>query len=1392
MADNVVLNPGAGGAVVSTEDIGGGLQMERTKIVTGAYGIDGGDVTGANPFPVSMGQTVDISNSKAVTLLEASPGSPWVGTWTLTRSLGYVRQLVVLASNVSSGLGGTFTFEYSEDGANAQISESRNIVDFETVRDFDLLNAGAYFRVKFEPSRVLVGAETVFVSSTQRRQNDGHFARLADQEIEQDNAAIGAVFAYLKGFDPDTRKSVNIRPALHKIDTANSTQVPLTNGAQLAVTTDFTTDVFTSVGHGYANGDAVVFTNTGGALPAPLTSSTTTGTPPVTNETVYWIRDAATDTFKVSTSPTGSALNLTDNGTGTHTVQKRGQFLGTFKEVSQVGSLLSLFLSTVKPALVRQEWSNNGTTINTDLFATSAMTPKSIVSGAITFWAALTPSNTLIDAYRRIRVVNGPTDQTAGLSLFTTFVGRESYQGSFGGLEDALSILSTALLTRSVIAGTKPDGSFGNVAIDTNSNLSISEAGALVTSSGSRFSEGIRDDIGYDFGTGSVVASVASLVNVGSVGGAVAADTVNGGVLFSTGATPGNTCIFRSEHAINYANDTGHGIRGDQTIFLDPTSAAITGNAYIEWGFGPEGDGFGYGYDATGFYTWLKKNSVYLFKVYQSSWNGDKCNGSTASQFLLNGQASAIRFDRDNFFMIQGEFLYGAEQTFFIKSPRGRPLLVHTNEYANAFTHTSLRDANLTMFIAVRNDTTSGGNIVVRTGSWRGGIYTSKINLTAKSPNGTFIDQQAPGPHAGNSTTAPLAGNSGGSDHIFRGTWFEWSIGWVAAITSFRADVPGSLFIDLSNEASPVNGSEVSVQLSREIPYSAAELGTLSRRITAQQSRWVRVRYVNGVAAQSSFQLVTSFEIQGFSSSASPLDVLPTDNTLATMSQTVLIARPEDAPTTMRHLRATMRTATSKYGLNAHLTGTDISIRPRAFTKFQNGHLLVGTARVQIPLPTNMTVVDGLKITNTRANTDVFWGGPDCTAESLSDAVLARGGVDLAFGTDDDDGIDVTEMSPIFVIAADQGALTSTANRFPGATASNSGVTNPANLLADDGAVASFDDQGDSINLTTFTPAGALPAIEQVKIQVKARKAASPTTETVAYQETQTGATTGAGTVVSAVLTGGSGQLYVACISRNSATGTITSVTGLGLTWSASVVNVTNGGRRLDVWWAYGTATAGTVTATMSVSTNAHIAVSRYIGADPTTPIEDSDSATGTGTSVTLPAATGTANGMALVSISHESSGTAGAGYTEQSDQANGSGSNVDGLSTETKPLIATGNETGTYTLAVGDAWAAAVVTIRPAPAVNPILKITYQVGVEPVGVTFLQQTLTSTTLATYEADITGDRAWIPADISTLKLILLGQTVGAADIEVDAAWLRVTEIEADVTARVTYSWLGRA
>jgi len=73
-------------------------------------------------------------------------------------------------------------------------------------------------------------------------------------------------------------------------------------------TVNATTDLFTATAHGLGNGDRVAFTNSGGALPAGLAAVTE-----------YFAIAVTSNTFKVSATPIGSAVDLTGIGTGTHT-----------------------------------------------------------------------------------------------------------------------------------------------------------------------------------------------------------------------------------------------------------------------------------------------------------------------------------------------------------------------------------------------------------------------------------------------------------------------------------------------------------------------------------------------------------------------------------------------------------------------------------------------------------------------------------------------------------------------------------------------------------------------------------------------------------------------------------------------------------------------------------------------------------------------------------------------------------------------------------------------------------------------------------------------------------------------------------------------------------------
>lgn len=92
-------------------------------------------------------------------------------------------------------------------------------------------------------------------------------------------------------------------------------------GTAVTFTANAGTDVITANTHGLSDGNILLMTSTG-TLPAGLSANT-----------IYYVRDATTNTFKVSTSVGGSAVDITDTGSGTHS------FYNSFKVPNAQGSV---------------------------------------------------------------------------------------------------------------------------------------------------------------------------------------------------------------------------------------------------------------------------------------------------------------------------------------------------------------------------------------------------------------------------------------------------------------------------------------------------------------------------------------------------------------------------------------------------------------------------------------------------------------------------------------------------------------------------------------------------------------------------------------------------------------------------------------------------------------------------------------------------------------------------------------------------------------------------------------------------------------------------------------------------------------------------------------------
>lgn len=161
---------------------------------------------------------------------------------------------------------------------------------------------------------------------------------------------IDAVQSTVDDIETDTQDLQTKTTVKHKIntkstagDTAQISAWVESNGTALSVTgsgTAFTaavSDTITSAGHGLSNGDVLLLTSTD-TLPAGLSVNTP-----------YYVISATTNTFELSATSGGSAVDITDTGTGTHSWHKP---TGTFT-IREHGSAANLFSTTLNASHIK-------------------------------------------------------------------------------------------------------------------------------------------------------------------------------------------------------------------------------------------------------------------------------------------------------------------------------------------------------------------------------------------------------------------------------------------------------------------------------------------------------------------------------------------------------------------------------------------------------------------------------------------------------------------------------------------------------------------------------------------------------------------------------------------------------------------------------------------------------------------------------------------------------------------------------------------------------------------------------------------------------------------------------------------------------------------------------
>lgn len=146
---------------------------------------------------------------------------------------------------------------------------------------------------------------------------------------------------------------------------------------------------------------------------------------------------------------------------------------------------------------------------------------------------------------------------------------------------------------------------------------------------------------------------------------------------------------------------------------------AFTGTQSAEWGYFDSANGLGYGVDATGIYVFVLRGSSYT-KIYQSSWNADKVDGTGSSHTTLS-------LAKGNIFSVNITWYgYGViEFSVYLPDSSGRQIKVIVHRFSPS-AQTSIANPNLPITASVSNGGTTA-NIDLYVGGRQFSIYSDYV-----------------------------------------------------------------------------------------------------------------------------------------------------------------------------------------------------------------------------------------------------------------------------------------------------------------------------------------------------------------------------------------------------------------------------------------------------------------------------------------------------------------------------------------------------------------------------------------------------------------------------------------------------------------------------------------
>lgn len=244
--------------------------------------------------------------------------------------------------------------------------------------------------------------------------------------------------------------------------------------------------------------------------------------------------------------------------------------------------------------------------------------------------------------------------------------------------------------------GSNPVG----LAVDADGNLMLSSSSVPLTAFDDERVAQLIAVVGWTFNDNVNPDLVrATTTSAGSV------TTSNSKAVLQTGAATSSSATISTVRALRYTPGLGALVRLTALF-----TTGVAGSSQLI-GIGDSADGFFFGYQGATFGIIRRQNSTDNLTP-QSSWNGDKLDGTGSSGVVLDPT-------KGNVYAIEFQWLGFGTIDFFIETPTGTFVLVHRIQYPNSDTNPRIFNPTLPLMAQVAN-TTNATNMTLQTSSGMG------------------------------------------------------------------------------------------------------------------------------------------------------------------------------------------------------------------------------------------------------------------------------------------------------------------------------------------------------------------------------------------------------------------------------------------------------------------------------------------------------------------------------------------------------------------------------------------------------------------------------------------------------------------------------------------------